>query len=350
MKLSEFDYNLNLELIAKKPKSKRDHSRLLVLNKKNGDIEHKHFFDIIDYLNFGDILVLNNSKVFPARLFAKKKISGGKVEVFLHKKKKENIWECMLGGKNIKIDLELVFDKGLEAKTIKQNENVWDLKFNMSYDEMMNTINDIGEVPVPPYIKKNRKKEDANDKEDYQTVYANNTKIGSVAAPTAGLHFTKELLEKIKTKGVIIKYITLHVGLGTFLPVKVKNIEEHKMHSEFAEISKDVIETIHLAKKQNKKVISVGTTSTRALEAFAEEIFEQENKKQDYFKEVDIFIYPGYKFKITDAMITNFHLPKSSLIMLVSALAGKENIDKAYKCAIKNNYRFYSYGDAMLIY
>jgi len=350
MKLSEFDYNLDPGLIAKKPKSKRDHSRLLALNKKNGDVEHKHFFDIVDYFNSGDVLVLNNSKVFPARLFAKKKTSGGKVEVFLHKKKRKNIWECMLGGKNIKTNLELVFDKGLEARTIKQNENIWDLEFNMSYNEMTNVINDIGEVPVPPYIKKNRKSEDENDKENYQTVYADNAKLGSVAAPTAGLHFTKELLKKIKSKGVIIKYITLHVGLGTFLPVKVENIEEHKMHSEFAEISKDVIETIRRAKKKNKKVISVGTTSTRTLEAFAKEILEEEIKKQDYFKEVDIFIYPSYRFKIIDAMITNFHLPKSSLIMLVSALAGKENIDKAYKNAIKNNYRFYSYGDAMFIY
>jgi S-adenosylmethionine:tRNA ribosyltransferase-isomerase len=363
MKLLDFDYNLPKNLIAKNPHKPRDHSRLLILNKKTKEINHKKFFNIVDYFNKGDVVVLNNSKVFPARLIGKKKDSGGKIEVFLtstpvslikKKKKKKidySICECLLGGKGIRPGLIIEFDKKLECEIIKDNKDgTWIVNFNQNAKEMMKLIEKIGEVPLPPYIKKQRETSSSfkNDKKNYQTVYADSKKIGSVAAPTAGFHFTKSVLSKLKNKGVKIEYITLHVGLGTFAPVKVKNIKKHKMHSEWVEVKKGVIKNILKAKKIGKKVVAVGTTSARSLE-FVFGNKEIYLKQKDFSGFVDIFIYPGYRFKAVDALITNFHLPKSTLIMLVSALAGSKNIKKAYKIAIEEKYRFYSYGDAMFI-
>ncbi len=360
MKLSDFDYNLPGSLIATHPVNPRDHSRLLVLDKETGDMEHKKFFDIIDYLNEGDVLVLNNSKVIPARLIGKKE-SGGKVEVFLHKRIDDARWECMIGGRKIKENTEVYFDKSLIAKVLKNNEDgTWEVGFNITGQELEEIVEEIGEVPLPPYIKQDAKQN--NNKINYQTVYADDERRGSVAAPTAGLHFTPELLQKIKDKGVHVEYITLHVGLGTFAPVKVDNIKEHKMHSEFIEIDFETADRINKAKQEKRKIITIGTTSTRTLEyLFGNLDFKnylkisctrlagEKLKIKNFNTWVDIFIYPGYEFKIVDAMITNFHLPKSTLIMLVSALAGEKNIKNTYKEAIKEKYRFYSYGDAMFI-
>jgi len=353
MKLSEFDYNLPNELIAQAPMKPRDHSRLLVLEKKTEEIKHQHFFEIVDYLSAGDVLVLNNSKVIPARLIGRKE-SGGEVEIFLskrmsaindHENNNSEIWECLIRGK-VRPKMMIDFDNDLSAVIIANHSDgsnqLWQVEFNQTGQAFMNAIQEIGQVPLPPYIKKELT---GDDQQDYQTVYANNDQLGSVAAPTAGFHFTKELLEKIKDKGIIIQYITLHVGLGTFLPVKTDEIHDHQMHSEWVEVSKETISIIQQAKNRGKKIIAVGTTSCRSLEA----VWQKNDLKNDFVEWVDIFIYPGYEFKIVEALITNFHLPKSTLLMLVSALAGKENIKKAYLEAIQNKYRFYSYGDAMLV-
>ncbi len=359
MKTDDFDYKLPKELIAQAPLKNRDQSRLLVLDKNNGEIEHKKFCDIVDYLNKGDVLVMNNSKVFPARLIGKRKNTGGKVEVFLHKLIKGNKWQCLVGGRKIKIELEVEFSNELNCRIVKDNEDgTWDVVFDKNDKEMMEIVNEIGLVPLPPYIKRDSiESRDSstslrsaqNDKDAYQTVYADDDKVGSVAAPTAGLHFTPELLEKIKARGVQIEYITLHVGLGTFASVKVDDVAKHKMHTEFVEIKKDTIDKIKNAKKNNRKIIAVGTTSVRSLESFWQDPESYNLKAKSYSAWVNIFIYPGCEFKIVDAMITNFHLPKSTLVMLVSAMAGKDNIDKAYAEAIKEKYRFFSYGDAMFI-
>ncbi len=309
--LKDFDFNLPGSLIAQESVRPRDHSRLLVLDKKTGQIEHKHFYDIVDYFQEGDVLVMNNSKVIKARLHGTKK-TGGKIEVFLLKNLEENTWECMFRGK-AKEGMEINFENGFEGKVINNNQ----VEFNKS------GITEVGETPLPPYIKKKA------ELQDYQTVYAKEE--GSVAAPTAGLHFTEELLEKLRDKGVRIEEVTLHVGLGTFAPVREEDITKHEMHSEY--VSSPGI-------KKTGRIICVGTTSARTIESLGLE---------PGAKWTDIFIYPGYKFKHVDAMITNFHLPKSSLIMLVSALAGQENIKKAYEEAIKEKYRFYSFGDAMFI-
>lgn len=340
--LSDFDYNLPIELIAQEQIKPRDHSRLLVLNKLTGEVSHHHFFDIINYLQAGDVLVVNDSKVFPARLFGLKQKTGGAVEVFLHKKITDDTWECLLGGR-VHEGLVIELAKNFRTTVIKNNEDgTWLLSFNKINEDFFKTINKIGHLPLPPYIK--RPKDSLLDKKNYQTTYANSLKIGSVAAPTAGLHFTPRLLKKIKDKGVIIESVTLHVGLGTFSPIKTDNILEHKMHSEFAEISAKTVKTLKLAKKNNKRIVAVGTTSCRTLESWAK------TGQQDQFHAwTDIFIYPGYKFQVVDALITNFHLPKSSLLLLVSALAGKKEIDSAYQSAILSKYRFFSYGDAMLI-
>lgn len=355
-KLSDFDYKLPEKLIATKPAKPRDHSRLLVLDKKTGKIGHKRFFEILDHLNKGDVLVMNNSKVIPARLWAKKRGTGGRVEVLLHKRIGVDSWQCLLGGR-VKENIELEFGRGLEAKVkINNQDGTWNLKFNKKGNELMSAVIKAGEMPLPPYIENKRKQENkrrvkAADKKDYQTVYANEKKVGSVAAPTAGLHFTPRVLKKIKEKGVKIEFITLYVGMGTFAPVKTEDISKHKMHAEWVEIDRKTISSISNLKfktsKQKKgRIIAVGTTSARALEA----CFSDPPKKGKAFKAwVDIFITPGYKFKAVDGLITNFHLPKSTLLMMVSALAGKDNIDKAYKQAIRRKYRFYSYGDAMLI-
>jgi len=340
MKLSDFDYNLPENLIAKEPVRPRDSSRLLVLNKKSGKLAHRHFYDLVDYLDKGDLLVMNNSKVIPARLIGKKE-TGGKQEVFLLKKIKGAVWECLLGGKKKYVGLRIFFSKNLNGVVAEENgDGTWWVKFNLTGKKFDEELKKVGHVPLPPYIKK---KDSAKDKISYQTVYADDKKQGSVAAPTAGLHFTPALLAKLKKKGVQIEFITLHVGLGTFQPVKVENIKKHKMHAEYVEIKKSVFKKIREAKNNGGRVITVGTTSARALESFNS---EAQLSSRGW---TDIFIYPGYKFKAVDGMITNFHLPKSTLLMLVSALAGAKNIKKAYAEATKRKYRFYSYGDAMLI-
>ena len=370
MRLSDFDYNLPRELIAQEPMKPRDHSRLLILDKQSGELEHKKFYNIIDYLKKGDVLVMNNSRVFPARIIGKRKESGGKVEIFLlrpHRrdapvgrlKNRKEVWQCLIGARRVKEGLVVEFEQGLEGKVVKNNQDgTYEINFNKQEKAMMKVVEKIGQTPLPPYIKRITNEElkiKNNDKNSYQTVYADVDKIGSVAAPTAGFHFTPELLKKIKDKGVRIEYVTLHVGLGTFAPVKMDDITKHKMHAEFVEVDKNVLKRIIKAKKEKRRIIAVGTTSVRTLEAVASQfsIFNFQFSNNFQFKSykgfVNIFIYPGYKFKIVDAMITNFHLPKSTLIMLVSAMAGKENIDRAYQEAIKRKYRFYSYGDAMFI-
>ena len=346
--VKDFDYNLPLELIAQKPVKPRDHSRLLLLTKLTGTIEHKYFYDIVDYLRPGDLLVLNNSKVFPARLIGHKKDSGGEVEIFLHQKKEKNIWECLLRGR-VKEGLIINFPGKLSATVLRNNnDGTWQVKFSLLGAKFWQAINKIGEVPLPPYIK--RDKQVKSDRNNYQTVFADNNKVGSAAAPTAGLHFTQSLLKKIKARGVKIVSVTLHVGMGTFSPVKTERILEHKMHSEFAQLSSLAIKAILAAKKEGRRVIAVGTTSCRTLESVDWSQIEKATRISSQTFWTDIFIYPGYKFKAVDALITNFHLPKSTLLMLVSALAGKKQIELAYQEAIDRKYRFFSYGDAMFIY
>ncbi len=340
MKLNDFDFYLPEELIAQEPLKERDMSRLMVLHKDTGLVEHKIFKDILDYLNPGDCLVLNNTRVMPARLYGFKEDTGAKIEILLLKRIEKDRWEVLVKpGKKVKEGSTIVFGNGeLKAKTISRTDEggrVVEFIYSGIFEEVLDKL---GEMPLPHYIKKK-----LVDKESYQTVYS---KVeGSAAAPTAGLHFTKELLSKIKNKGVNIAYVTLHVGLGTFRPVKEENIEEHHMHSEFYTIDEDTAEMINKTRLANKRIITVGTTSTRTLETAADD--KGFIKAQSGW--TDIYIYPGYKFKIVDCLITNFHLPKSSLIMLVSALAGREKILAAYQEAIKNRYRFYSFGDAMLI-
>ncbi len=354
MKLSDFDYNLPSELIAQQPIKPRDHSRLLVLDKNTGNIEHQRFDDIINYFKKGDVLVMNNSKVIPARLVGQKKETGGKVEVFLHKKVKGSLWDCLLGGR-IKEGSEIEFNKKFFCQIIKNNKDgTWLVRFNLTDLDFIKSVEQIGHVPLPPYIKRPKNESNKQDFKNYQTVYASENKKGSVAAPTAGFHFTFNLLKNLEKKGVEIEYLTLHVGLGTFTPVKTENIKKHKMHAEWAEIPQKTVNNILKAKKQGRRIISVGTTSTRALEAMLgneEKIFF--NVKNKIFNGcqgwIDIFIYPGYKFKVVDAIVTNFHLPKSTLLMLVSAFSDQGIIKKAYQEAIDKKYRFYSYGDAMFI-
>lgn len=336
MLLEEFNYNLDESLIAQTPIKNRDDSKLLILDKTNGKIEHKHFKDIIDYLDKDDILVMNKSKVLPARLIGEKEDTKALIEVLLLKNIENDIWECLTKPqKRIKVGTIINFSNILKAKCTEiKEEGICNFEF--IYDGIFYEILEkLGEMPLPPYIHEKLK-----DKDRYQTVYAK--EIGSSAAPTAGLHFTNELLKKIEQKGIKICFITLHVGLGTFRPVSVNNIETHKMHSEFYSMDKL---TADILNNKKGKIISVGTTTTRTLETII--------NKYKIFKEcsgfTDIFIYPGYKFKGIDSLITNFHLPKSTLLMLVSALAGKDNILKAYNIAIKNKYRFFSFGDAMFI-
>ena len=339
MNIEQFDFELPEELIAQTPLEKRDTSKLLVLDKKTGEIEHKHFTDIIDYLESGDTLVLNDTKVIPARLYGVKEETKALIEILLLKEVKKDTWECLVKpAKRIHVGEIVKFSDKLSAQcTEVKDEGI--RVFKLIYKGILYEILDeLGEMPLPPYIHEKLK-----DKDRYQTVYAKN--IGSAAAPTAGLHFTLDLLNKIKEKNVNVVYITLHVGLGTFRPVNVENINDHKMHSEFYMMSKETAEVLKQTRKNKKKIISVGTTSTRTLETIMNLYGE--------FKEcsgwTDIFIYPGYKFKAIDNLITNFHLPKSTLVMLVSALAGRENIMNAYKEAIKREYRFFSFGDSMFI-
>ena len=341
MKLLDFNYELPEELIAQHPYDKRDEARLMVLNKKEQTIENKVFRDVIDYLEPGDCLVINDTKVIPARLYGVKDKTGAKVEFLLLKELEKDIWEVMVRpGRKLLPGVKVVFGDGILEAEILEMLDGGNRKVKFTYQGIFNEILDkIGLMPLPPYIKESLK-----EKDKYQTVYARD--IGSSAAPTAGLHFTEELLEKIQKKGIIIAKVTLHVGIGTFRPVKVENIEEHKMHSEHFYIKQEDVEKINNAKKNGKRVIAVGTTSCRVLESIADE--------NGYVKQIEtdtsIFIYPGYKFKCIDALITNFHLPESTLIMLVSALAGREYIMKAYNKAVEEKYKFFSFGDAMLIY
>ena len=340
MKVEDFDYDLNENLIAQTPIKDRDTSKLLVLDKKTGEIEHKHFYDIIDYLEKGDTLVLNDTKVLPARLLGEKTDTHAVIEILLLKDLGEDVWECLVKpARRIKVGTIVTFGQGeLKAECVKEdNEGIRHFKLIYS-GILLEILEHLGTMPLPPYIHEKLK-----DQSRYQTVYAK--EIGSAAAPTAGLHFTKELLKKIKDKGVNIGYVTLHVGLGTFRPVSVDTIEEHKMHSEHYQMTKEVAELLTETKKNNHKIIAVGTTSTRTLET----IMTKYNEFKECSGWTDIFIYPGYKFKAIDSLITNFHLPKSTLVMLVSALAGKDNIMNAYKVAQEKKYRFFSFGDAMLI-
>ncbi|MEG0770623.1 MAG: tRNA preQ1(34) S-adenosylmethionine ribosyltransferase-isomerase QueA [Clostridia bacterium] len=335
----DFFFELPEKLIAQSPLDKRDTSRLLVLNKETGEITDKHFFDILDYLDKGDCLVLNDTKVIPARLYGTKKETGAKVEVVLLEAQSEKIWKALVRpGKKLRDNAEIYFSDKLSAKiitTIEGGTRLIEFYFEGNFYEI---LDEIGNMPLPPYI---TKKLDDNNK--YQTVYAKYE--GSAAAPTAGLHFTKELLDKVAQKGVKVTYITLHVGLGTFRPVKTDNILDHKMHSEKYFITEESAKIINDTKAAGGKIISVGTTSTRTLEANTEDGILKSGSGS-----TEIFIYPPYKFKMVDRLITNFHLPESTLIMLVSALSTREYILNAYNYAVQNEYRFFSFGDAMLIY
>ena len=339
MKTEDFNYYLPEELIAQTPLKNRDESRLMVLDKTTGEIEHKHFYDIIDYLEEGDVLVLNDTKVLPARLHGIKESTGSHIEILMLKELESDSWECLARpAKRISVGDTIDFG-GLLKATCTQVKEEGIRTFKLSYQGILYEILDkLGEMPLPPYIHEKLK-----DKDRYQTVYAKD--VGSAAAPTAGLHFTPELLDKIAKKGIKIEYITLHVGLGTFRPVTSENVLDHQMHSEYYIMSKETADTLNEAKKNGNMIVSVGTTSTRTLETVVNLYGE--------FKEcsgwTNIFIYPGYKFKAIDYLITNFHLPKSTLVMLVSALAGRENILNAYNIAVKERYRFFSFGDAMLI-
>ena len=340
MKLEEFDYNLPEELIAQTPIKQRDASRLMVLDKKTGEIEHKHFYDIIDYLNTGDTLVLNDTKVLPARLIGEKESTKAVIEVLLLKNVEGDTWDTLVKpARRIHVGDVVSFGEGLLKLTCTEVKDEGIRVFEASYEGIFYELLDkLGTMPLPPYIH-----EKLEDKDRYQTVYAK--EVGSAAAPTAGLHFTEELLTKIKEKGINIVYLTLHVGLGTFRPVKVEDVTKHKMHSEFYSLSKSGADILNKTRENGKRIIAVGTTSTRTLETVYEKFGE--------FKEdhgfTDIFIYPGKEVKSIDGLITNFHLPKSTLIMLVSAIAGKDNILNAYNTAVKEKYRFFSFGDAMFI-
>ena len=337
MNTSDFDYYLPEELIAQHPLENRSHSRLLAL--VNGEITHKHFYDIKDYLKSGDCLVLNNTRVLPARLYGVKKDTGAAIEFLLLKRIDINTWEVILKpGRRAKKGAHFIFGGKLEAEILEVLEN-GNRIVKFTYDGVFEEILDeLGEMPLPPYIT-----EKLEDRERYQTVYSKET--GSAAAPTAGLHFTEELLAEIKEMGVKVVFVTLHVGLGTFRPVKAEKIEEHEMHSEYYTVSEEAARIINETKKEGGKIVAVGTTSVRTLESAALADGTVPEKSDD----TNIFIYPGYKFKVVDALITNFHLPKSTLIMLVSALAGRETVLKAYEEAVKEKYRFFSFGDAMLI-
>ena len=341
MKTSDFFYELPQELIAQTPVEPRDSSRLMVLDKESGKIEHRVFSDLLEYLKEGDCLVLNNTRVIPARIYGVKKETGAVVEFLLLKQRENNIWECLCKpGKRAKIGSEFVFGEGItecEVVDITEDGNRI-IQFKCDSKEIYNVLDKIGKMPLPPYIT-----EELKNGERYQTVYSK--ELGSAAAPTAGLHFTEEMLEKIRNMGVNICYVTLHVGLGTFRPVKVDDVTNHKMHSEFYSLPKETANIINETKKNGKRVISVGTTSTRTLESVASKYGEIKEDEGD----TEIFIYPGYEFKAIDAQITNFHLPESTLIMLVSAFAGYDNIMNAYNEAVKEKYRFFSFGDAMLI-
>ncbi len=340
MKTSDFYYDLPQELIAQTPLERRDGSRLLVMQKDTGALEHRHFYDIVDYLRAGDCLVMNDSRVIPARLLGNRLPSGGAAEVLLLTDKGDGVWECLVRpARKLRVGSQLSFGDGKLTATVKEEMDEGNRLVQFHYEGIfLEILEQLGKMPLPPYIK-----EELKDGERYQTVYSRVN--GSAAAPTAGLHFTKELLERIAAKGVKLAYVTLHVGLGTFRPVKVNDVTEHHMHSEFCMISAETAQILNETKAAGGRVICVGTTSCRTLESLVDE--------NGHFSEksawTDIFIYPGYKFKAMDALITNFHLPESTLIMLVSAFAGYDHVMRAYREAVKERYRFFSFGDAMLI-
>ena len=348
MHINDFDYELPLELIAQTPAEKRDMSRLLVVNRDDNTVEHKHFYDIVDYLEPGDCLVMNNSKVLPARLFGTKEGTGAKVEFLLIKRIEGDTWETMVKpGKRLKPGDSVSFsDEKLFRAVVKDYSEDGTRIVEFEYEGIfMERLEELGQMPLPPYIERGNNSE---DKDRYQTVYCKTE--GSVAAPTAGLHFTEELLKKAEEKGVKTAYVTLHVGIGTFRPVKVENIEEHHMHFEEYDVDEDAAKIINDTIKAGGRIVTVGTTSTRTLESAA--VFDEKEGKwlvEAGHGSTGIFIYPGYEFKIIKALITNFHLPKSTLLMLISALYNREEILKVYKIAVEEKYRFFSYGDAMFI-
>lgn len=341
MKKSDFYYDLPKELIAQTPLEQRDGSKMMVINRKSGEIGHKHFYDILDYLNSGDCLVLNNTRVLPARIYGTKKDTGATVEFLLLNNLGNDEWETITGpGKRAKEGAEFTFAGGiLWCKVLKVLDNGNRIaKFSYDGTNIYEVLDKIGEMPLPHYIT-----EELKDRERYQTVYSK--ELGSAAAPTAGLHFTEDILKKISDKGIKICYVTLHVGIGTFRPVKAENIEDHEMHSEHYHIPKETADVINETKKNGGRVIAVGTTCCRTLES----VMSTQGEMKEYDDWTNIFIYPGYKFKCIDALITNFHLPESTLIMLVSAFYDREKVLDAYKSAVENKYRFFSFGDAMLI-
>ncbi len=347
MLLSDYDYNLPEDLIAQMPADKRENSRMMVLDRKNGTITHKHFYDIVDILEKDTLLVMNNTRVLPARLIGHKD-TGAKIEVFLLSQKEGKLWDVLIKpSKRIKPDTVIKISDELSVKAVKRLEEngEWLVELIYESNNILDVLHRNGQIPLPPYIERKTPDEDLKklDFERYQTVYAEDEK--SVAAPTAGLHFTKEILKKLENKGVELAYITLNVGLGTFRPVQCDNIEDHKMHSETFEISEKAATQINEAKAKGKKIVAVGTTTVRTLET----AYQKYGCIKPCHDHSELFIYPPYEFKVIDNLITNFHLPKSTLLMLVSALAGKDFIFKAYREAIENKYRFFSYGDCMYI-
>lgn len=335
--LENYNFNLPKNLIAQKPASPPDSCRLMVLDRSNHKIIDDKFLNLTKYLKAGDVLVFNDSKVLPARLIGKKE-TGGKVEILLLKSISRNSWQCLVGNLKIakQVGTRLKFSKGLSGQIIRREKDTAVIKFNLSGTKLMERILKIGRMPTPPYIKRVARQN------EYQTFFAK--KLGSAAAPTAGLHFTPGIFKKLKALGVQIEFVTLHVGLGTFQPVKTPDITKYQIHREYFELNTKTAQRLNQAKKENRRIIAVGTTSVRVLETCA-----RKNKLQEKRSFTNIYIYPGYKFKFVDALITNFHVPKSSLILLVSAFAGKKFIDKAYKHAIQKKYRFFSFGDVMLI-
>lgn len=340
MNLSDFDYFLPEALIAQEPEALRDQSRLLVLYKESGSIEHKRFSDCVQYFSPGDLLVINSTRVIPARLLGVKEATGANIEVVLLRRRDRDTWEALVKpGKRVPVGTRIIFGDGMLVAEAMDVTDVGGRILKFSFDGIFEEILDqLGQMPLPPYIKKQ-----LDDRERYQTVYSKTP--GSAAAPTAGLHFTPELLERLKNQGINTAEVTLHVGLGTFRPVKCEQIEGHKMHAEYYEMSEASAQKINAAKEKGCRIISVGTTSTRVLETLAED----DGRVKAGSGWTDIFIYPGYRFKVVDTLITNFHLPKSTLLMLVSAFAGREKVLKAYETAVENEYRFFSFGDAMLI-
>jgi S-adenosylmethionine:tRNA ribosyltransferase-isomerase len=346
MDISLFDYHLPKELIAQEPMESRDHSRLLILNRKTGKIEHRYFYDLMCYLSANDVLVFNDSKVVPARIYGKKANTKGKVEILLVRPQDKQVFDfiswpqcwVIIGKPELKKGQMIEFSDNLNGQIEEEINYERIICFNKQGEELKQEILSLGETPLPPYITRPTER----SFKEYQTIYA--AKHGSVAAPTAGFHFTKDLLDKIKEKNIQLEFLTLYVGLGTFLPVKVEKIEDHQMHSEFFELNQETVQRLNKAKKDKKRIIAVGTTAVRVLEACTQNTELQAKKEK-----TDLFIYPGYKFKFVDSLITNFHLPKSTLLMLISAFAGRELILKAYQEAIDKRYRFFSFGDSMFI-